>query len=134
MKKKILKLILLASTILILTNCKKYGKDHESYFYTDIDSSSVPLTLFIDGENKGVLPNFQTSNFPSNDTILNNALKLSLKSGKYKIEAKDYLGNIKCSGVMKFRSNKISAINTIGAYSLANNGSKIVVELNIETP
>ena len=130
MKKHFIKLILFASTIIVLTNCKKFGKDFDTYFYTDIENSAGPLTLFVDGKNKGELPNLKTSVSPTNDTIINNALHLTLKSGKYKIEAKDNQGNVKCSGTLKFRSNSLSGSSTMGGQATATSGKTVVTKLN----
>ena len=130
MKKYLIKLILFASTIIVLTNCKKFGKDFDTYFYTDIENSAGPLTLFVDGKNKGELPNLKTSVSPTNDTVINNALHLILKSGRYKIEAKDNQGNLKCSGTLKFRSNSLSGSNTMGGQETSTSGKIVVTKLN----
>ena len=130
MKKQLIKLILFASTIIVLTNCKKYGQDFDTYFYTDIQNSAGPLILFVDDKNKGELPNLKTSVSATNDTIINNALHLTLKSGKYKIEAKDSQGNLKCSGTLKFRSNSIGTTGTMGGQATASSGKTIVTKLN----
>ena len=130
MKKQFIRLLLLASTIIVLTNCKKFGKDYDNYFFTDIENSAGPLTLFIDGKNKGELPNLKTSVSPTNDTVINNALHLILKSGKYKIEAKDNQGNVKCSGTLKFRLNSLSTSGTMGGQATASSGKTIVTKLN----
>ncbi|MBK7310351.1 MAG: hypothetical protein IPI93_06055 [Sphingobacteriaceae bacterium] len=130
MKNHFIKLVLLASTIIVLTNCNKLGKDFDNYFYTDIENSAGPLTLFIDGKNKGGLPYLKTSVSPTNDTIINHALHLTLKSGKYKIEAKDNQGNLKCSFTLKFRSNLLSTSGTIGRQTTAASGKIVVTKLN----
>jgi hypothetical protein len=130
MKKHFIKLILFASTIIVLTNCKKIGKDFETYFYTDIENSAGPLTLFVDGKNKGELPNLKTSISTTNDTIINNALHLTLKSGKYKIEAKDNQGNVKVSGHVKFRTNATGTGGTMGGIATASSNKIIVNKLN----
>jgi len=130
MKKQFIRLLLLASTIIVLTNCKKFGKDYDNYFFTDIENSAGPLTLFIDGKNKGELPNLKTSVSPTNDTVINNALHLILKSGKYKIEAKDNQGNVKCSGTLKFRTNRLSGSSTMGGQETSTLDKIVVTKLN----
>lgn len=130
MKKHFIKLILFASTIIVLTNCKKIGKDYDNYFFTDIENSAGPLILFIDGKNKGELPNLKTSVSPTNDTVINNALHLILKSGKYKIEAKDSQGNLKCSGTLKFRTNSLNGSSTMGGQETSTLDKIVVTKLN----
>lgn len=126
MKKHIIKLILFASTIIALTNCKKLGKHFDTYFYTDIENYNGPLFLYIDGKSKGELPNLKTSLSPTNDTIINNALHFSLRSGKYKIEGKNNQGNLKYSGYLKFRTNSIGGGGIMGGAASASSGDIIV--------
>ena len=130
MRRPFLKYVAFASMIVVLTNCKKLGKDYDTYFYTDIENSYGPLTLYVDGENRGELPNLKTSVSPGNDTIINNALHLTLKSGRYKIEGKDDQGNVKCSGTLKFRTNSLSCSGTMGGQATASSGKIIVTKLN----
>ena len=128
MKKQLIKLLLLASTLIVLTNCKKFGRSYDAYFYADIEASAGPLTLFIDNQNKGELPNLKTSVSPTNDTILNNALHLKIKSGKYNIEAKDAQGNVKCSGTLKFRGNNLNVTGKTGGHAASGNDNTVAVK------
>lgn len=121
--------MLLAFTTIVLSNCEKYRQQHETYFFSNMDLNASPLTLFIDGENKGGVPHFKTVSSPANDTILKNALKLTLKSGKYKMEAKDIQGNLKCAANIKFTNNKINVTSTLGAVSVLGSGSEVIIEL-----
>ncbi len=130
MKKHFIKLMLFVSTFILLTNCKKLGSDYDTYFYTDVENSDGALTLFVDGKNKGELPNLKTSVSATNDTIINNALHLTLKSGKYKIETKDSKGNTKSSGTIKFNRNSLRGSSTMGGQSSASTGNKVVTKLN----
>jgi hypothetical protein len=130
MRKQFSKCLVFAALMVALVNCKKFGKDHETYFYTDIENASGPLTLYVDGENKGQLPNLKTSVSPSNDTVINNALHLTLRSGRYKIEAKDDQGNVKCAGALKFRANSLNCSSTMGGQATASSGKIIVTKLN----
>ena len=130
MKKHFIKLILLASTIIVLTNCKKFGKTFDTYFYTDIENTAGPLYLYIDGNSKGELPNLKTSLSPTNDTIINNALHLRLRSGKYKIEGKDNQGTVKVSGYIKFRTNAVGNGSTMGGLGTASSDKVIVNNIN----
>lgn len=130
MKKQLIKLILFVSTMIVLTNCQKFGQNYATYFYTDIENKAGPLTLFVDGKSKGELPNLKTSLSPTNDTIINHALHLTLKSGKYKIEAKDSHGTLKYSGTLKFRSNSMGGSSTKGGQATASSGKTVVTKLN----
>lgn len=128
MKKHFIKLLLLASAI-VLTNCKKYGKTFDTYFYTDMENSNGPLFLYIDGDTKGELPNLKTTLSPANDTILSNALHFRLRSGKYKIEGKDHDGTLKFSGYLKFRPGSIGTGGTMGGSGTSAAGNVIVTKI-----
>jgi hypothetical protein len=130
MRKQFLKCVIFTSLVVVLVNCKKFGKEYDTYFYTDIENTSGPLTLYVDGENKGALPNLKTSVSPGNDTVINNALHLNLRSGRYKIEGKDDQGNVKCSGTLKFRTNSLNCSSTMGGQATASSGKIIVTKLN----
>ncbi|MBA3681640.1 MAG: hypothetical protein H0W73_10830 [Bacteroidetes bacterium] len=121
MRKSLSKMFILVSTLFVLTNCKKLGKTYDGYFYTDIENPSGPLYLYVDDAYKGELPNLKTRLAPNNDTLLNQALHLSLKSGRYKIVGKDAQGSVKSSGTLKFRSYSTSGSSTIGGQATSIN-------------
>lgn len=129
MNKGLIKLTVLVSALILLTNCKKFGSTFDAYFYTDVEGSAGPLFLFVDGESKGELPNLKTSTSPANDTVLNKALHLKLRSGKYKIEGKDSDGKVKFSGYLKFRSNCVANGGTLGGQATASSGKVIVTKI-----
>lgn len=137
MKKSIFKFVTVVGSLLILTNCKKSCEKFDTYFYSDLedtdDSLSIrlsgPLTFYLDGENKGSLPNLKTRLAPNNDTILKNALYLSLEEGSYKLEAKDNAGNVKVSCRLKFKTNSISVSSRMGGQASSNAGKVIVTKL-----
>ena len=64
-----------------------------------------------------------------NDTIIKNALYISLNSGRYKIEAKDNQGNIKCEGTLKFRSGSLGGTSRMGGQATASSGKTVVTNL-----
>jgi hypothetical protein len=126
MKKRIRNLILVLCAVLTLTNCDKYNKTFDAYFYSDVESAKTPLTLELDGEKKGELPNLKTSLSPDNDTIIKNALYLRLKSGKYNFEVKDVDGTVRCKGYLKFKTNSTKASVTMGGEATSLSGNVIV--------
>src|SRR6478609_6115690 len=122
MRKGGIRLILFVSTLLVLTNCKKFGETYDVYFYTDIENPTGPLTLSLDGKTYGELPLIKAIQHTGNDTILNNAIHLRLRTGKYDILVRDNRGNIKCSGDLKFRFNNFNGATNEGAlvYAMSN--------------
>jgi hypothetical protein len=130
MKHQFIKVILFTAGVMVLVNCKRFGKDHNAYFFTDVENNGGHLTLFIDGKNKGELPNLKTSVSPGNDTVLTQALHLILSPGRYKLEAKDDQGNVKCSGLIKFRSNSLNNSCTMGSQATSRSGNTIVAKLS----
>lgn len=130
MRKYFIKIALLFSIIIILTNCKKIGKTHHVYFYTDINTSKESLALFVDKKNKGILPYINVVTSALNDTVISNTLHFSLRSGKYNLEVKDVNGNIKYLGTLKIRSNSIATTSSKGFNTLSFSDEKIVMKLN----
>lgn len=102
-------------TCLLFTTCKKTGTTIEGYFFTDVEKNPGPLFLYIDNHNKGPLPNLNTRVSPDNDTVLKQALHVTLRrGGRYKVAAKDANGNIKSEGTLIFRTNSSRGSSTIG--------------------
>ncbi len=124
MNRYITKLLILTSTIIFLTNCKKIGKTYDVFFYTNIETPTGPLSLNLDNKNIGELPILKTTLSTNNDTIKSNAIHLKLKTGRYKIQAKDSQGIIKFSGTLIFRFNNVEGSSkNPGAieYAMSNN-------------
>jgi hypothetical protein len=106
----------LATVVLmvLLSACKKENKQ-DSYFYT-VGDSNKQYTLYIDGEEKGVLPHRDTtinSNEASQET-LDSLFSLNLSFGKYEFEAKDKAGNVLMKTDVKFKSNSLSSNTEAG--------------------
>jgi hypothetical protein len=129
MKKYLIILVLLASTIIFLASCKKFGKTYDLYFYTNIENSSGPLTLHIDDKNIGELPLLRTTLSTKNDTIISRAIHLKLRTGSYKIVAQDKQGNVKCTGVLKFRFNSFNGATCPGVLEHAMSGRILVTRI-----
>jgi hypothetical protein len=123
------KAILTALILFSLTTCKKFGTSQDLFFYSDIDSASAPMTLFVDDELKGVLPNLHVQVSVDNDTITREALHLSLKPGKYNLVAKDNQGNVRCEGWFKFSKNSVKTSATKGGQAFAGSNTTKVFEL-----
>jgi hypothetical protein len=117
------------SMIILATGCKKIGPDYDVYFYSDVESSGTPLTLFLDGDLKGELPNLHTTIRFDNDTIKSGALHLKLKGGKYKMEAKDKNGETRSAGTIKFHQNSGGGSCTKGGNGQAGSGRTVVVKV-----
>jgi len=122
------KVMLLAFIVFSLTTCKKYGKPQDLFFYSDIDSAFAPMTLFLDDELKGEIPNLHVQISTDNDTITREALHLSLKPGKYNFIAKDNQGNVRCDGWFKFSKNSTKTSSTKGGQGVAGSDNTKVFE------
>lgn len=125
--KTILKLAFLSAIPLVLSNCKK-DKNYQSYFYTDV-KSDTPLYLYVDEEYKGKLPVMTVKPTFENDTLKQKALYLTLKTGKYKIEAKDADGSVMSSGTVKFCENKAASTGKAGGQSVDISKDVVIVGL-----
>lgn len=129
MERGIISFLTIAAATILLTNCKKNDKPFDNYFFTDTETSSGPLYLFIDGENRGVLPILNTAVTATNDTVLNNALHLALPAGKYKIKGKDGQGTERYSGYLKFNSRSLSTGGTMGGQITSASGQTLVTKI-----
>ncbi len=129
MKKLLFKSLIICLSVLTLLACKKFGHKFDTYFYTDTESSDGPLYLYIDGKNKGALPFLKIPVSTENDTVIKSALHLVLRSGNYKIEAKDPFGNLKFSGYLKFRRRTIGNGGTLGGQETVSSGDIIVTKI-----
>lgn len=125
-------ILLLGITIIFLTGCKKIGKTYDVYFYTAIENSSGLLTLYLDNKNVGELPCLKTALLTKNDTITGNAIHLKLKTGKYKLVAKDKQGNVKFSGTLIFRFNKVNGSSDSGALEYAMSKNILITRIYFE--
>lgn len=127
--RKILGAVLISFMVLLLWNCKKNQKQYNAFFYTDRSDTSSVLQLYIDEKKIGDLPNLSVINSPGNDTIRRLGLNVKLKSGKYKIEAKDPKGNMNFEGTFKFKASKTQFTSTMGGSDLASDGETIAIKL-----
>jgi hypothetical protein len=124
------KLLLITLTVFLLTECKKVGTTYDAYFYTSIESSDSQLILELDDKTLGEIPLLKTTLSANNDTIINKALHLKLKTGKYKIVVRDKNDNLKCSGTLKFRFNKFNGATNQGVLEYAMTNNVIVTRIH----
>jgi len=100
-------LFLSVITILFFASCKKDNTIYRSYFWTSMDSSTVKMDIYIDGEYKEAVqylsetPGFNASN---NDSLLKTMTPVLLPVGTYNFEAKDTSGVIKYSSTVKIKN------------------------------
>ncbi|MEO6305905.1 MAG: hypothetical protein ABIP51_22350 [Bacteroidia bacterium] len=129
MKNTFKTILLSLLTILLLSQCKKNQITYNAYFYTTNPSAEVQLSLYIDDKYRGDLPCLYPKPTCDNDTLKQKALFLTLKSGKYKISAKDRQGNIKSSGTMKVSKNKMSSSGGMGGQEISSQSDCLIVGL-----
>jgi len=115
---------------LLFTGCKK-GDPNATFqvsFFTS--KANGPLSLYVDGTYKGVLPYFaQTPACGNPNTDGQLPITMVLKSGKYTIEGKDSLGRITSSGTIKISSCTMGTFGNLGGQSLSNTGDCVIVGL-----
>jgi len=128
MLKQLSRIAIFISVVVIVTNCKKFGKPFDTYFFTDIESTAGPLQLFVDGNNKGHLPDLKTSMSPDNDTIIRQALHLTLKAGKYHLQAKDSLSNVISECTLKFSSTSTRLSGGKGGQATSSSSDRLVTK------
>lgn len=130
MKKSIIKVIYYVSLLIFLFSCNKADQKYDVYFFTDIENSPEPLSLFVEGKYIGKLPYLNTDVSPINDTIIKSALHLVLERGKYNIEAKDDLGSVKYSGKSKFKPGSLSGTSSVGRQTSSASNNVVAIKLS----
>lgn len=115
--------VLVALMILTFSHCKKEETVYQAYFYTLESPDEARLFLFVNGQAKGELPFIRHYAGFTADSIKLNSLKLTLSSGKHKLEAKDQNGQIRSSGRIRLANNKLSSSGGAG-------GQEFIMENN----
>src|SRR6478736_6866838 len=118
MRKAILKLTFTFLILLLFVSCHKDDKVFNTGFYVTWSASEAPMKLFIDGKYKGDLPFIPVKPSCENDSLKKLTLILDLKSGKYKIEAKDQKDIVRSSGTIKLSSSKLSTSGSVGGQDV----------------
>jgi len=114
MKTLISTITTLGIVVLLLTQCNKADFFYDLYFYTNMDSADVTLSIYLDDEFDGEIPYLSTDPTCDNDTLKQQSLLLTVQSGKYDVVAKDAQGNIKASGEIKVGANGYKYESQIG--------------------
>jgi len=109
----------------VVSGCRKNDTLFNAYFWTSVDTTQSRLSLFVDGEPKGPLPYLE--NEPSCGDV--HALALTLRSGKYRIEARDEHGTVRSQQTCKITEHKLSASGTVGGERAKTDGHCLVIGL-----
>ena len=128
--------VLALSTVFIatfLTNCSK-PVSYDCYFYSTLDSNTVPLTLYVNNENKGILPRFANDITLDSTILLDQTIHLVLPEEViYNLKAKDSLDNVKYLGTINFSHSKNSSSSggttQLGGSSSITKDKKMLVKL-----
>ena len=127
MKNTIL-IVFLSGFVLLFTQCKKDDSVFDVYFWTSINNTEETLTLYIDNENKGILPFLVITPECGNDTLLSNLIYIQLTAGTYKIKVKNENGDVIVKAKLTYKKNKQSTSLGIGGLSGASVGNCDVIE------
>ncbi len=127
--------ILSAAIILFFTQCRKDDRPdgglYNTNFYSASKGDAGTLYLFIDNQPKGELPYFSEQPACNDSTgDKTKPIYLQLKSGDYKIEAKDASGNIKSSGEIFISKNKMSSSGGVGGQLMSMKDDCLVIGLS----
>lgn len=128
MKTVLFSIVVLVLVLFSSSGCIKSSKTFEGFFYAD--STSSTLDLFIDGQFKGRLPILATRFSTQNDTILKNAIHVTLKGGKHRIQGKDDQGTVLCSGMIEFNINATKSESSAGRQTLSITNQTFVCRLS----
>jgi uncharacterized membrane protein YgcG len=113
--KTILILCVAISFAFVFSQCKK-EKDitvNAHFYYLDT-AYKAPVRLFLDNQDRGVLPKLASMPDCGQADLNNITLSFPLKSGKYKLEVKDTSGNILSSSSFSFSENSSSGSGGVG--------------------
>jgi hypothetical protein len=128
--KRFTQLSILAIFLLVFTQCKKDDSQYNVYFSTSVSVTDSTWTLFVSGDNKGLLTNPTAEfNCSSPDSVLSKYIFLQLAAGNYQIEAKDESGSIKSSGTLKLSKDEVSGSGTEGGMQVQPADGCVVVKV-----
>ena len=114
MKNRAFTFLALLATVFLFAQCQKDETIHTTHFWTSKSTPEEQLTLFVDGALMGPLPYFSTNLTCSNDSLKAKAFQMTLKSGKYYLEAKDNQGEVRSSGTIKISESGMSSSGGLG--------------------
>lgn len=120
---------LMAASGLILITVSGCSRDDDtvfhSHFYTSQDNDSVHLSLYIDDNYEGELPNLtKMPDCDDNET----ALYRKLESGKYRLTTKDQNGKTVNESVLKIKQNSSSVTGKAGGDAMTVKDDCLFVE------
>lgn len=132
--KRIHKITLVALLAVVMIACHK-EKDVtvNAHFYLSDAVSSGPLTLYIMGEAKGLLPRPNvpiTCGMAGIDTL---TLSFPLKSGTYDLTIKDAAGNLVHESSCTVKENSTAGSCKKGGQGISKSGECFVVDLQTES-
>ncbi len=133
-------LILLVAGMGLVAQCKKDNASFNAYFWTtDSYTTSNNIYLYVNGTNKGLLPNINLSCYSPNDTTVMQggesvslkqaATMIVLKSGKYTLLEKDSKGNVLSSSVLSISSNSMGSSGNLGGSCIEQAGNDLYANL-----
>lgn len=126
--------ILLLVAILFIVSCKKEKEiTVTAHIYGGDNVTLRPLTVFVNGEYKGELPDYTQSSLTCGqqgiDTL---ALTFSLKSGEHNFVVKNGNGEQVHKSVCKLRENGISGSCSQGFQEVTKSGDCLLVKLGTD--
>jgi len=108
--------------------CQKDDTVYDCYFYTINDTTDVQLSLYIDDEFKGELP--QLASHPlCGDSVLVGTLHLQLTGGKYDMIAKDQTCEKRSINTVKFNDKVFDTFSKVGFLYPESVGTCVVLGL-----
>lgn len=128
--KTTLKFLIPVIAVLLLLYCRKDDKIYNTYVYTANTIDQGRLSLYIDDAYRGEIPYLGSKLTCDNDTLKQKALFLTLKSGKYKIVAKDQQGSEKSSATLKISERRLSSKSRMGSQEMSSQGDCLIIRLD----
>lgn len=126
--KRIFLFLFISGFVLLFTQCKKDDSVFDVYFCTSTNKAEATLTLYIDDENKGILPFLTVKPKCGSDSLLADLIYVQLDAGRYKIKVKDENGVIKIEGTITYKKNSRQSGIGIGGISVEGSGNCDVVD------
>ena len=123
-------LTILVIILFAFAQCKKDDDTQYNVYFSTTDSvTDSTWTLYVDGDNKGLLIN-PTVDYSCSapDSILSKYIYLQLPSGKYQLEAKDENGTVKSSGFLELKKDEVSGGGGTGGMQVQPSGDCVVVK------
>lgn len=126
--------ILLLITILFFVSCRKEKEITVTAYIFGGDAVNLrPLSVFVNGEYKGELPNYTQSSLTCGQQGLDTlALTFLLKSGQHNFVVKNGNGEQVHKSICKLRENGISGSCSQGGQEVTKSGDCLLVKLETD--